>query len=165
VNRDLAFGAAGAIVAGGYYWQAASIPDTVLADAVGPRGMPIAYAAVLLVLSLILIARSLRDRGSGIRDVKGFGFPGGSPIPDPRSPRVFRVTGMLAIGIGYVVVVPWLGYLATLACLIFVTSWYQSGIATRTTAVVAVAGAIVFWLVFVALLGIPQPPGIWMERF
>jgi hypothetical protein len=154
VNRDLAFGIAGVVVAVVYVALAVAIPESALADAVGPRGLPIAYAVVLLLLSLILIGRSLR-----------------SPTPDPQSPlpgprfHLARVGGMLALGVAYVVLVPWLGYAPTLAGLILAITWYQSGVVTRTTAVVAVAGAIVFWLVFVALLGIPQPPGIWARRF
>lgn len=147
MNRDLAFGTAGAVVAAGYYWLAASIPDSALSDAVGPQGLPIAYAAVLLLLSLILIARALRARQQESK----------------MTFHVTRVAGMLAFGVAYIVVVPWLGYVPTLAGLICVTTWHQSGVVTRATVLVAVAGAIVFWLVFVALLGIPQPPGIWAQ--
>jgi hypothetical protein len=169
VNRDLAFGVAGVLVAAGYYWLAASIPDSALSDAVGPQGLPIAYAAVLLLLSLILIVRVLRT----VRlDALAQGKPNPEPGTSDRGPRIpdhafrlRRVAGMLAIGVAYVVVVPWLGYVATLAGLILVTTWYQSEFVTRTTVLVAIAGAIVFWLVFVALLGIPQPPGIWAGRF
>jgi hypothetical protein len=183
VNRDLAFGVAGVVVAAGYYWLAASIPDSALADAVGPQGLPIAYAAVLLLLSLILIARALRTvRLDALAQGERNSEPGTSahgpriPTPGPRIPdagsrltdpgfRLRRVAGMLAIGVVYIVVVPWLGYVPTLAGLILVTTWYQSEFVTRTTALVAIAGAIVFWLVFVALLGIPQPPGIWAGSF
>jgi hypothetical protein len=145
VNRDLAFGASGAAIALGYGGWAAAIPESALADAVGPAGLPIAYAAVLLLLSIILIVRALR-------------------LPPHEPPAAFhtgRVGGMLAFGVAYVVLAPWLGYVVTLAGLILATTWYQSGGVTRTAVLVAVAGAIVFWLVFVALLGIPQPPGIW----
>lgn len=149
MNRDLAFGAAGAAIAAGYGALAAAIPESALADAVGPQGLPIAYAAVLLLLSIILIVRALRRAPK-----------------EPQTPfHIRRVAGMLAFGVAYVVLVPWLGYGVALAGLILATTWYQSGVVTRTTALVAVAGAIVFWLVFVALLGIPQPSGIWGRAF
>jgi hypothetical protein len=32
-------------------------------------------------------------------------------------------------------------------------------------AVVAVSGAVFFWVLFVAVLGIPHPPGIWPSLF
>jgi hypothetical protein len=159
VNRDLVFGVAGATIATGYYGLAAAIPGSALADAVGPQGLPIAYGVVLLLLSLVLIVRAFRTRNLEPR------------TPDPRSripdsgSRLARVAGMLGIGAAYVALVPWLGYIVALAGLIFATTWYQSGAATRTTALVAVAGAIVFWLIFVVLLGIPQPPGVWAQSF
>ncbi len=44
----------------GYYLLAAQIPESQLADAVGPQGLPRIYAYVLGGLSLVLIARALR---------------------------------------------------------------------------------------------------------
>jgi putative tricarboxylic transport membrane protein len=159
VNRDLVLGVAGATIATSYCGLAASIPESALADAVGPQGLPIVYGVVLLLLSLILIVRALRTWNREPRTPDP-----GSRVPDPRV-HLTRVAGMLAIGAAYIALVPWLGYIVALAGLIFATTWYQSGAATRTTALVAAAGAIVFWLVFVALLGIPQPPGVWGELF
>lgn len=146
MNRDLVFGASGAIVAVVYYGFASSIPTSALADAVGPRGLPIVYAAILLFLSLLLIIRSVRTRNME---------------PGTQSFHVARVAGMLAIGAGYIVLVPWLGYVVTLAGLIVAATWYQTRVVTKGALAVAVAGAIVFWLIFVVLLGIPQPSGIW----
>jgi len=158
VNRDLAFGLAGVVVAGGYYRLATGIPDSALADAVGPQGLPIAYAAVLLLLSLLLMGRSLRPgRRERTTDPR-------SPIPDPRF-HLARVAGMLAIGAIYLLLVPWLGYTVTLAALLLVVTWYLGGVVNRAIAVVAVSGAIVFWLLFVRVLGIPHPAGIWSQLF
>ena len=44
----------------GYYLLTAQIPESQLADAVGPQGLPRIYAYVLGGLSLVLIARALR---------------------------------------------------------------------------------------------------------
>jgi putative tricarboxylic transport membrane protein len=159
VNRDLAFGAAGVVVAGGYYWMTASIPDSALADAVGPRGLPIAYAAVLLVLSFMLVVRSLRTRYLEPR----------TPDPESRIPdsgfRLRRVAGMLGFGAVYILLVPWVGYTTSLAGLLFAVTWYLGGTISRSATVVAVSGAIAFWLLFVRLLGIPHPAGVWSRLF
>ena len=82
MNRDLTFGLAGAGVAAVYSLLAVRIPDSALADAaVGPQGLPKAYAAVLALLSLILIVRSLRTPHPAPR------IPDpGSRLPDPRLP-------------------------------------------------------------------------------
>ena len=68
---------------------------------------------------------------------------------------------MLAIGIIYIVVVPWLGYLLSLAGLIFATTYYQGGAVNRQVAIVALSGAVFCWALFVLLMGIAQPPGLW----
>ena len=165
MNRDLTFGIAGAAVAAVYSLLAVRIPDSALADAVGPQGLPKAYAAVLALLSLILIVRSLRSLRTQNPEPRT--SDPGSRIPDPgsRTPDLYRVAGMLLIGITYLLIVPWLGYAVALAGLLLATTWYQGGVASRTIAAVAVSGAIVFWLLFVVLLRIPHPAGVWPRLF
>lgn len=153
------FGGAALALAAGYYLMAATIPESLLADAVGPQGLPKTYAVLLGALSLILIVGSLRKRGvtSPTANLE-------LPIRKSRS-RLWRVAGMLGIGIAYIVVVPWLGYVLSLAGLIAATTYYQGGGLDRQVAVVASSGAVFFWLLFVLLLGIPHPAGWWPSLF
>ena len=146
MNKDLAFGILTLALSAGYYRMAARIPDSQLADAIGPQGLPRTYGILLAALSLILIARSLGRRVQ--------------PKPD-RGSTIGRVAGMLAIGVAYIVVVPWLGYLLSLAGLIFATTYYQGGSINRQVAIVAFSGAVFCWVLFVLLMRIPQPPGLW----
>ena len=166
MNRDIAFGGASLALAAGYYVMATAIPESLLADAIGPEGLPKTYAVLLGLLSLVLIVKSLR-RGAGVLtdpDAR-------TAIPDPRSPapdsrsRTWRVAGMLAIGAIYVAVVPWLGYVLSLTGLIVATTYYQGGGFDRRVAIVALSGALLFWLLFVVLLGIPHPAGFWPSLF
>jgi len=155
MGRDVAFGSATLALSAAYYWMAAAIPESQLADAIGPRGLPRSYAVLLGVLSLILIVKSLRTRAkvSPTPDPR-------SPVPGPRSP-LWRVAGMLAIGVVYILAAPWLGYLLSIAALILATTYYQGGAINRQVAVVALAGGIFFWLLFVVMMRIQQPPGFW----
>jgi hypothetical protein len=151
-NRDFAFGAACLALAAGYYWMADAIPESALSDTVGAQGLPKTYAIVLAALSSLLIVRSIahsRDRAA---------------TPAHASPML-RVAGMLLIGILYLVAVPWLGYVLALTGLIAATTYYQGGGVNARVAVVALSGALFFWLLFVAVLGIPHPPGIWPALF
>ena len=68
---------------------------------------------------------------------------------------------MLAIGVVYIVIAPWLGYTLSIAGLILATTYYQGGSVTRRVAIVAASGALFFWLLFVVLMRIPQPLGWW----
>jgi hypothetical protein len=153
-NADLLFGSIAFVVSLGYYALAASIPSSQLADAVGPDGLPKAYALLLAALSVILIARSLTasrrpDRPSAERSKTIAAW------------REWRAAGMLAIGAAYIAAVPWLGYVLSLAGLLFATIYYQGGTVNRQVAVVAVSGAVLCWVLFVVLMRIPQPPGLW----
>lgn len=156
MNRDLALGSATLAIAIGYYLLAAQIPESLLADAVGPQGLPRVYAYILGALSLALI-------GSALRESKKQSSPE-SRIPNPRS-KILRPLGIVAIGLIYIVVVPWLGYIVTLAALIAATTYYQGGGFNRNVLIVAVCGALLFWGLFVALLGIQHPAGIWESVF
>jgi hypothetical protein len=70
---------------------------------------------------------------------------------------------MLAIGVAYLVVVPWLGYVLSLAGLIGATASLQGGGLDRRAIAVAIGGAIVCWLLFVVLMRSPQPAGFWLS--
>jgi putative tricarboxylic transport membrane protein len=144
VSRDGALGLGGLVLAGAYYLMAADVPESQLADAVGPQGLPKIYAAVLTGLSLILVARSFSSKSD-----------------DQKAPPLLRPAGLLAFGAVYLAIVPFLGYVVSIAGLIAVTTWYQGGIFNRRIFLVSVGGAVVFWLMFVRLLGVPHPPGIW----
>ena len=165
-HRDGVFGGAALTISVLYYWMATLVPVSQLADAIGPQGLPKVYAVILAGLSLILLVRSSRDPGSEIRGPKESGKPPAadprSLIPDPRSrsrSRSFRAAGMLVIGIAYILVAPWLGYLLSISGLIFATAYYQGGTVGRQAAVVALCGGVFFWLLFVTFMGIAQPPG------
>ena len=147
MNRDVVLGCAALALAIGYYLAAAAIPDTLLSDAIGPQGLPKIYAVVLALLAIVLLIQS-RVR------------------PDTTESHIdrrvlARVAGMLAIGILYILVVPWLGYVPTIAILIAGTTYYQGGVMSGRVAIMSTCGAIFLWLLFVALLAIPQPAGLW----
>lgn len=142
---DLIFGGATFLVSVAYYQMATSVPLSQLADAIGPQGLPKVYGLILAALSLILIVNALR-------------VPSESRTPEHRS-RSFRALGMLAIGVAYVVLAPWLGYLLAISALMLATTYYQGGTVGRHAALVALGGGVFFWLLFVVLMGIPQPPG------
>ena len=150
---DLVFGCVMLAASVGYYLLATAVPRSLLDDVIGPQGLPKAYALLLAGLSILQIMRSLLRRRDGAM------MSAVSRSGQLRS--LWRAGGMLAIGAGYLVVVPWIGYIPSIAGLIFVTILYQKGGSRRRAAVVAVSGALFFWVLFVQLLGIPQPAGSW----
>ncbi len=163
MNKDFGFACAALAFAVGYYLMADAIPTSLLSDAVGPGGLPKAYGVVLGGLALILLAQALITwRRSSAVAPRAAADSQGDRVHVPRV-QLIRVGGMLAIGVIYVLVVPWLGYIVSLTGLITATCYYQGGAVTRQLGLVALAGALFFWLLFVVVLRIPQPPGIWPD--
>jgi putative tricarboxylic transport membrane protein len=156
-QRELVLGCVTLAIAVGYYLMAIQIQQSDIADVVGAQGLPKTYAALLAMLSIILIARSAAQRR----------FPAApDAAPVTATPRVtrgvaWRVFGMLMNGVIYILVVPWLGYLLSIAALIAATVYYQGGGLNRRVAAVAIGGALLLWLLFVRLLHIAHPAGIW----
>jgi hypothetical protein len=150
----LALGAVMLAVALAYYGLTTQVPESALDDEVGPVGLPRLYAIVLVVLCVVVIVRSLlvtcRHESQGEGDSQR---------------RSWRFAGMLLIGVVYVAIVPWLGYLVSIALLIAGTAWYQGGAIKGRVVIVAASGAVLLWLLFVAILRIPQPPGAWTSIF
>jgi len=152
MNLDLAFGLALLALAGGYYAAAAAIPPSFLDDVVGPAGLPKTYSLVLAALAAVQVVRALVGR----RRAPGETAPAaGGAIVDS------RIAVTLGIGVAYAVALPWLGYPASIALLLGATAGHMRGGVNRHVIAVAVTGAAAFWLLFVWLLGIPQPEGIW----
>jgi putative tricarboxylic transport membrane protein len=149
VTRDGVLGLGLLVVAAAYYLAAQALPESQLADAVGAAGLPKAYAAVLAVLAIVLLAGSWRSRADAPAIPLG---------------TLRRVGGVLMIGVAYLLIVPWVGYPLAVAGLIIGTTFYQGGRLDGRVATVGILGALVPWLVFVQLLGVSQPPGAWVER-
>ena len=150
-TKDFVLGTATLALAAAYYAAATRIPETTLADAVGPAGLPKSYAVLLAGLSGILMVRSLSQGARDSRQITQH-YPW------------LRAARLLLIGVAYLIIVPWLGYVASVAGLIMAAT-FEGGLVSRRVIVTAVLGAVSFWLLFVVLLGIPQPPGMWPALF
>ena len=148
MNRDGVLGLLLLAVATAYYAAADAIPSSTLADAVGPQGLPRAYALVLGALGLGLLARARRPGTGG---------------PAVSLHLLARVAGLLILGVVYLLAAPWVGYPIAVAGLIIGTTYYQGGRADRRVAAIGVGGAVVLWLLFVQLLGIDHPAGAWVD--
>ena len=71
-----------------------------------------------------------------------------------------RALGLLGIGALYILVVQILGYFPTIALLIGAVALYEGMRPSWRLVAVALGGAVFFWLLFVMVLGIRQPTGL-----
>jgi hypothetical protein len=68
---------------------------------------------------------------------------------------------MLLIGVFYIISAQVVGYAISIALVIMIAAIYQGTRATPRLAMTAILGALGLWVVFVWLLHIQQPVGIW----
>ena len=148
LNADLVFGVVSLAIAATYFALARAIPSSFLDDVVGSRGLPMVYGVVLAGLALTLIARSVLARRSPTQAAAG-------------TATNAKTAGILALGVGYGALLPWLGYAGSIGLLLVATAVHQGARLSGRVVLVAVCGAAFLWGLFVWLLGIPQPSGIW----
>ncbi len=164
-QRELVLGSATLGIAAVYYLLAIRIPQSDIADVIGAQGLPKTYASLLAGLSLILIVRAVvATRTQRVRAASPAAATDATPAtrkPGLQRGVAWRVFGMLMNGVIYILVVPWLGYILSIAALIAATVYYQGGELNRRAAAVAIGGAVFLWLLFVRLLHIAHPAGIW----
>ena len=148
--------ALGLIVLAGLYWLGADqIRVSKLEGIVGAQAVPKGLAVSLAVLSLLLIAQ-------GLLRMRRAAGPGGEA--DAGAWRAhLRAAGMLLIGMGYLAIVGTVGYLPAIVGLVVVTALYLGQGPSARLALVAVGLAVLYYLIFVRLLGIPLPPGVWPD--
>jgi hypothetical protein len=155
--KDRIAGAVLLALSGGYYWMASTINRSQLSDVVGASAFPMALAVVLAVLSCVLMmsgvlkkapASSAEERAAVVaKDLHGFA----------------RAGGTLAIGIGFLVIIPYAGYIIAVAMLLLATLLYFHERLSWGIVLVSVAGALILWLMFRAIFEIPVPPGVWPD--
>jgi putative tricarboxylic transport membrane protein len=139
------------------FWLGAdAIPKSRLGGSVGADGLPKMLAIALGVLSFGYIVQTLLTaRMAG---------PIIGPRREPKTvdyTRHLRAIGMIVIGAVYVAIVPYLGYIPSIALLLLIVALYNGKHPSRGLLLFAVLGAIGFYLLFVRLLEVPLPAGIW----
>lgn len=155
INRDTWIGLVMLLVAVVYWLEADKIRISPLDGLVGASGLPKALAYALGFLALILIIRSV----VGASAIRKNAFADDVEAQPLTVRPHLRAIGLLAIGVGYLFLVPWLGYAITIAGLLLAVSLYIGAAFTLRTVLIAVIGGVVYYLLFVQFLGIPLPAG------
>ena len=143
------------------YASALTIPHSALiGKGVGADALPRHLATVVAILGVVLLVQAIRSLV-----LANYANPERA-APGERSANVrkhMRAAGMLAIGIGYVLLLPRIGWLLSIFFLLLVVASYSGRRVNwrlfRFAAVVAVA----FYLLFEKLLGITMPTGFWPD--
>ena len=157
-GSELTLGVLALVGSAGYLYETAQIPESLLEDAVGARGVPLAIGWVMAALGAILCVRGI---------VRGHFDAGAAMAPQDREPSAtalrphMQALGLLAILAAYVVLLPYAGYVASTALLTAAVAWFSGATRSRYVPVIAIGGSIVLWLMFDPMLGISLPVGSW----
>src|SRR5687767_8925869 len=121
--RDLIGGIAAIVIGATYLGLALQIRASALSDAVGPAGFPKALAYAMIALGVVLCAQALLGGYRSRAATQPAAVPSERTEADAETGRaglrgVLRAAGMLALGIVYLLVVRYLGYLPSIALLI-----------------------------------------------
>ena len=145
-----------------YWLEANKIRISPLDGPVGASGLPKSLAYVLAGLSLMLIIRGISETKSRLNSADAE-VAKARPFTVWIKPHL-RALGMLAIGVAYLILLPWLGYTLSIAALLLAVSLYNGAIFNLRTLLVAVIGAVFCTLLFVHFLGIALPAGELLEK-
>ena len=144
------------LIAFGYYSLATDINRSALADEIGAAGVPIIYAVLLAGIGLALALKAAlvlqRMPSSAVLEQGSLQGVGRTLI---------RATGMLIVGVFYLMSITVMGYFVSMAGLIFLVALYQGERVGWRLAGIAVGGAVGFWVLFDRVLGIEMPSGFW----
>ena len=148
--------ALGLLVLAGLYWLGADqIRVSRLEGIVGAQAVPKGLAVSLALLSVLLLAQELwRARAPAAAAI-------GSEAEASGTAAHLRAAGMLLIGMGYLVVVGTVGYVPAVALLVLATARFMGRAWSAELILLAAGGALLYYLLFAGLLGIPLPSGVW----
>lgn len=167
MKQDLAGGLGLLTIAGLYAAGTARINDNALSDDVGAAGLPWMLAILLAAVAVALIARALLAGCAA--GVPAAALAGGTAAADEdeedEAAPIPRAVGLLLFGFAYIAILPFAGYLPSVALLIIGIGLYEGTAWTWKLPAIAFAGAALYWTIFVKLLGVHQPAGLFFSGY
>lgn len=145
--RDLACAVLGWALGATLWIGASRLQRSMLSDEFGADGVPRGLAILLIAVSTLIAARAFWRRRSAVE---------AGDVPAAVHARAF---GIIALGFGYVLLAPYLGYGVTAALLIAATTLYYGARMGATLLLVSASGALFLWWLFARLLGVSMPNG------
>jgi putative tricarboxylic transport membrane protein len=143
--RDAGLALAAIALGLAWWWQASRIEDSLLSDAVGAGGVPMALAALMAAAGAALLLRTLWR----------------APPDEEGRPTAahLKAAGLVAIILAYIWAAPVIGYVPAIALFAIAAAAYAGARLSPTLAAFGLGLAAFFWVAFVKLLGIPFPTG------
>ena len=152
--RDRLLALLAAVVAITCITAARGIEDSLLADAVGAGGVPQGVGLVMLLAALALFAKSFRGGAGGAGEA--------TADDDERMPRLAvarRCAALVAMLVGYGLLLPWLGYPLSVSLLVLAVGWLAGATPRAPLLLFAAASGPALWAMFDWALHVRMPVG------
>lgn len=155
MQRDIILGLCLLAFSGLYWLGASDIVESGMDSGVGAQALPKGLAYALAALSVLLIAQAMARKA----------LAGGEPELDEEQAHFLksnhvRAFGVLVIGAVYLAIISYTGYLVGLFLLMAATAVYMGRKPSLLLAAIMATGAALYWLLFVEVLHVPLPAGI-----
>jgi len=156
-QTDRLTGALGLLVSSVYVYQAGLIEDSLLADAVGVTGVPIAIGYLMAVSSVSLLVKSFLKNDVTAKTDEEEVEPGGSEHPH------WKALGLLALLALFVALVPVVGFIVAIGLAVAVIAHFGGARGFKTLMWCALLTGPAIWLSFDYALEIHLPTGMWSQ--
>lgn len=164
-------GAIGLAFSLAYIAQARSIEDSLLADAVGASGVPVAIGGLMAAASAVLLIKAMLPvavKPAAQAMQEGGGAAHDNVAHDNAASR-FRphvlAAGLVALLAIYMVLLPWLGYVVSIGLLAASVAWFAGGRESKTLLGFALLTGPLLWFLFDFALRVRMPAGMWSKLF
>lgn len=161
----------GLLLSSAYIWQARLIEDSLLSDEVGAGGVPAGVGILMLIASAALLLKTLWARSLAAQALSARAGEGDAP-QDATAQSSDRFThphrmalGLLAILAGYVVLLPWAGYIVSMGLLAAAVALFAGARMAPVLVAFSVSMGPVLWFLFEYLLQVRLPAGAWSSLF
>ena len=154
-QRDRVLAVAAAVFAAILLAGARAIEDSLLADAVGAGGVPQGVALVMGAAALALFCKSFLDSPAANADNSAPAE--GAALPWQAAAA--RTAGLVAILVGYGLLLPTLGYTLTVCLLVGASGWLAGAPLKAPLLMCAVATGPLLWAMFDWALKVRMPVG------
>lgn len=139
-------------VIGVFFLIQANLAESSGEDAFGPGSVPIAVSIVLILLAILKIILSLKE--SGYRKRK---------LQEKANRNYQKLAAVAVLGFAYVVLFSALGYfVSTLIALSLILYIFEIRKLFRLI-LIALGGSFVYYMLFVGVMKIYDPPGEWIN--
>lgn len=128
---------------------------SALADSIGPAGMPKVLGILMVALGMILCVQAVYQYSKSVAPA--------SVEWDGEGRKILRAFGLVGIAVVYLFLLASLGYVFSIALLLAAVAIYLGAPVSWRIAVIAVVGALMLWAIFVVLLDVPMPAGIFSQ--